>query len=471
MPAAAELDRPQRTSPVGALLGIFAVDQLRSFLPVVIVAASSGRFVIVLGIAVLAGVAYNLASWWRRTWWLDGGVLHLDEGILVRNERRIPVERIQHVELEQRLRHQVFDLSVVRVETAGGSGAELRLDAVRTETAQALRGALATSSGALAPDDDPPVEAEVLVRLPPGRLLLSGVTGPEVLAVLAALAVGLDVLVDLGVDLDEVGTVEVTALAAAALVVVAVPVWFAVAAVIGLVRRWDLTATIRGGDLRVTYGLFRKREFTLELSRVQDVRIAHRLLLRPFGRSDLRVRTAASGSEDHSRVDIPLLDAAEIDRVLSRVLPDAVPLPPLRAAPVGARRRARLRGLAAGGALGLGLGALLLVPSGVLAASPVLAIAVLAGLVVGERAYRGLGAATSTGPGGVTLLHARAGALTRHHAIVPAARLQSAAVEASWFQRRRALATVRLDLAGAQVSVVDRATDDAHEFLAVGIGG
>ena len=464
-----DLQRPQRTSPVGALLGIFAVDQLRSFLPVVIVAASSGRFVIVLGIAVVAGLAYNLASWWRRTWWLDGGVLHLDEGIVVRNERRIPVERIQHVELEQRLRHQVFGLSIVRVETAGGSGAELRLDSVDTPTAQSLREALAASTDAVTPEGAPVECVEVLVRLSPGRLLLSGVTGPEVLAVLAALAVGFDVLMDLGVDPDAVGTFDITAFAVAAIVIVAVPTWFAVAAVIGLVRRWDLTATIRGGDLRVTYGLFRKREFTVELSRVQDVRIAHRLLLRPFGRSDLRVRTAASGSDDHSRVDIPLLDAHEIDRVLLRVLPDAVPLPVLEPAPPGARRRARLRGVFAGVALGFGLGALTASLSGIIPAAAVAVACSAFGFGIGERAYRGLGAATSTAPDGATLLHARAGALTRHHAIVPAPRLQSAAVEASWFQRRRSLATVRLDLAGAQVSVVDRSAADAHALLAAGI--
>lgn len=465
------IHRPQRTSPIGALLGVFAVDQLRSFLPVVVVAASSGQFVIVLGVALVAGVAYNVASWWRRTWWLDGGVLHLDEGIFVRNERRIPVERIQHVELEQRLRHQVFGLSIVRVETAGGSGAELRLDSVTTPTAQALRAQLAASTGAAALEDAPTEHAEVLVRLPPGRLLLSGVTGPEVLAVLAALAVGFDVLMDLGVDPEAVGTFDVTALAVTALVVVAVPTWFAVAAVIGLVRRWDLTATIRGGDLRVTYGLFRKREFTVELSRVQDVRIAHRLLLRPFGRSDLRVRTAASGSDEHSRVDIPLLDADEIDRVLARVLPDAVPLPALEPAPPGARRRARLRGIVAGTALGLVVGALVALLSGLAGAVAVVLLSSAGGFGLGERAYRGLGAATARTPSGTTLLHTRAGALTRHHAIVPEPRLQSVAVESSWFQRRRSLATVRLDLAGAQVSVVDRATADAHSFLAAGIRG
>lgn len=458
-----DLRTPRRTSPAGALLGVFAVDQLRPLLPVVIVAASSGRFLVVLGVAVVLGLAFNVATWWRRTWWLVDDVLHLDEGILVRSQRRIPVERIQHVELEQRLRHQLFDLSIVRVETAAGSGAELRLDSVSTRQAEDLRAAV-VASGTVRPAD--PVGApppEVLVRLPPGRLLLAGITGPEVLAVLAALAVGLDVLTDLGVDPDDFGRVEATALAVAALVVVAVPAWFLAAGLIGVVRRWDLTATVRGGDLRVTYGLLRKAEFTVDLSRVQDVRIAHRLLLRPFGRADLRVRTAASGASEHSRVDIPLLGHDEIASVLARVLPSALPLPALGAAPSGARRRALLRSGFAGALIGAGVGALSW-------SAPVVAatvtIGIVAGLGRGEAFYRGLGAATS---GDGATVHSRAGSFTRHHAIVPVGRLQSSGVGSSWFQRRRDLATVRLDLAGAHVEVIDRGAAEAVDLAAMAL--
>ena len=160
-----------------------------------------------------------------------------------------------------------------------------------------------------APDGSPPPPPpapEILVRLPPGRLLLAGITGPEVIAVLAAIAFGFDTLADLGVDPDQVDGVALSRLAVVGLLALAVPVWFATAGLIGMIRRWDLTATIAGDELRVTYGLLRKNEFVVNTGRVQDVRIAHRLLLRPFGRADVRVRTAASGRGDQSRVDIPL---------------------------------------------------------------------------------------------------------------------------------------------------------------------
>lgn len=457
-----DLRTPRRTSPLAALFDVISPDRLRNLLPLALVALSSGRVVLVLLVGTTVALAVGALRWLRREWSFDGRVLHLDEGVLVRNQRRIPVERIQHVELERSLRHQLFGLAAVRVETAGGSGAELHLDAIRRADAEALRGEVLAAlrpapvtAGSEPPPPPPP--PEVLVRLPPGRLLLAGITGPEVLAVLASLAFALDALADLGVDPDDLGTVEIERAVLVLLALAAVPTWFLLAGLVAVVRKWDLTATVAGDELRVSYGLLRRHELVVRSTRVQDARIAQRFLLRPFGRADLRIRSAASGSGDSSRVDIPLLDAAEIDRVLGRVLPGAVPRPVLRPAPPAARRRAQVRSTVPA----VLLASTLLVLAAV--SSPwwivPAALVVGAGPAVGEAAYRGLGWAEVA-----EIHHSRAGACTRRTAIVPATRVQSSAVVSSWFQRRRGLASTRLDLAGGAVAVVDR---DAGECRAI----
>ena len=474
-----DLHRPRRTSPLSALFGIVEPDRIRNLVPVLIVGISSGRVGLVLAIGGAVALVVGALGWLRREWSFDGQVLHLDEGVLVRNQRRIPVERIQHVELERSLRHQLFGLAAVRVETAGGSGAELRLDAVPRDEAEALRTqVLAAVRHGLASDpradiaegewDEvrhgpmppaPPPPTEVLVRLPPGRLALAGITGPEVAAVLASLVFVLDALMDVGVDPDDLGSVELERPALVLLALVAVPVWFAVAGLIAVVRKWDLTAAVAGDELRVTYGLLRKHEFVVRTSRVQDVRIAERLLLRPFGRADLRVRSAASGSGDSSRVDIPLLDRAEIDRVLQRVLPAAVPRPTLRAAPAAARRRSWTRGAAASAVLAITALVLAAVASRWWLVPAALVAPI--GPVLGELAYRGLGWAEQAG-----VHHSRSGSLARRTAIVPAPRVQSAAVVSSVLQRRRGLGSVRLDLAGAAVGVDDRDLGECRTIAA-----
>jgi len=459
-PGPPDLRSPRRTSPFAALFDVVSPDRARDLLPLLVIALSSGRFVLVLVVGSAVAVAVGALRWLRRLWWFDGRVLHLDEGVLVRNQRRIPVERIQHVELERSVRHQLLGLAAVRVETAGGSGAEVRLDAVPLAEAEALRGeVLAALRPAFAASGDtpppPPPPAELLVRLAPARLLLAGITGPEVAAVLASLAFALDALADLGVDPDDLGGVELGRTVLALLVLVALPVWFLAAGLIAVVRKWDLTATVAGDELRVRYGLLRRHELVVRTDRVQDVRIAQRLLLRPFGRADLRIRGAASGSGDSSRVDIPLLDGGEIDRVLRRVVPAAVPRPALGSPPPAARRRALVRGVMGGSLAALAPLALAAVSSPWWLALAALLPA--AGLGLGELSYRGLGWAEAN-----QVHHSRTGALSRRTAIVPAVRVQSSSVVSSWFQRRRGLASTRLDLAGGAVAVVDRDARECH---------
>jgi len=475
---ATDLRTPRRTSPLGALVDVVSVDGIRNAAPALVIAVSFGRVALVLAVGLVVALVAGAASWSRRLWSFDGDVLHLDEGVFVRNQRRIPVARIQHVELERRLRHQLLGLAAVRVETAGGTGAELRLDAITLAEAEALRAVLlrARDAAATGPPEawdvarhgpvPPPVPppAEVLVRLPPGRLVLAGITGPEVVAVLASLAFVIDALVDLGVDPEAVGSDRIGRLTLAALVAAAVPTWLVVAGLVGLVRRWDLTATLRGDELRVTYGLLRRRELVLRTDRLQDVSVGERLLLRPFGRVDLRLRSAASGGGDASRADIPLLGPAEVDRILARLLPAAVPRPLLVPAPPAARRRALGRGALFSVAVAAAVGLVAANTSWAVLAA--LALVLPLGPALGELAYRGLGWAEA---GGVH--HSRVGALGRRTAIVPAARVQSAGVVASWFQRRRGLATTRLDLAGAAVGIVDRDLGECRRIATTTAGG
>ncbi len=476
------LATPRRTSPLAAIFIVFRAETLRTFAPVVLIAVSSGRTLLVLVGGTVVGAVYGVLSWLRRTWSFDGAVLHLDEGVLVRSQRRIPVERIQHVELERRLRHQVSGLAAVRVETAGGSGSELGLDAITLGEAETLRRAVQPAldrrAGAPAGDDGaavavdaagvpipppPPPPEIVLVRLRPARLLLAGITGPEVLVVLSALAVLLDTLVDLGIDPEEVGEANLGRWALVGLLAVGVPVWFLTAGLVGVVRKWDLTATVRGGELRVRYGLLRKQQFTMQTERVQDARISQRVLLRPFGRADVRLRSAASGAGDSSRVDIPLLAADEIDRVLACALPDAVPRVALEPAPPAARARSLVRGAAAGVLAG-GLATVVAAAAGrsVLGVGVGLAVAA-AGVALGELRYRGLGWASARG-----VDVSRIGVLARRTWFVPRARLQSTAVAHTWFQRRRGLADARYDLAGASVPVRDRSLDQARSISGCG---
>lgn len=464
-PTGASLTEPRRTSPWAAVFVVFSVDSLRAFIPGVVVLGTSGSLRFLIGPALVIAGLGGLASWWRRTWSFDGAVFSIDEGVFVRKQRRIPVERVQHVEIQRRVRHRVTGLASLRIETAGGGDeAELSLDAIPLRDALVARDGLRSEPVTTRAADGhrPGPDDHEILSLDTRQLVLAALTGPEVAVVAGAVAVIVDALIDVGIR-PEVDEAEVTGLVLAAVIAIGVFGWLALSTIIGVIRRWGFSARLDGDALRVTFGLLTHNEYAVSLDRVQEIRIAHRIVLAPFRRADVRIRSAASGSEARSRVDIPALDRDQIHRLLAHVLPDALPLPELAPAPRRARRRVYIRaGLVAW------LGAVAFVLLAAVDRQPWAAAAAVAVIVVGlsygEASFRALGHRSVPGAGDRrSVIHTRLGALTRAHTLVAVHRGQSFAQRASWFQRRRRLQDGRLDLAGSSMLIRERDPADLTE--------
>lgn len=417
----------------------------------------------IVGALVLLGLRY--LAWARTTYRIEDGALVHESGLLNRTRTVLPLDRVQQVDLQRKLRHQVTGLVVVRIDRAGGGPrAEVVLDAVtageaarlqaelgaagaraRVATAAAPDGAPGAMAADPAPDDEP---ERVLLRVTLDDVALAGVTGVRLLVVLATVGGLYGLLDDVGREeavFDAVrrwveggGSPTSAAVLVAALVVV--PVWLAAAAGSSILADGGFTLTRRGDRLRVSRGVLDQREASLALDRIQAVRIHDNPVRRALGRVTVSLQSAGgSGTVDgaSTTVTVPLLRRTELDALLAEVLPRPTTLPPLTPAPPAARRRARFRHVVPAVVVAVPV-AVLLAPGGLAAlVVPVLA----AGL--GEASYRGLGWAETDG-----YVVARTGALARHTALVPVAKTQSTRLRSSPFQRRAGLATLAIDVAG-----------------------
>jgi putative membrane protein len=459
----------------------FAVGHARRLWPLaLLVAARRQWWLLALGALVL--LAWTTVEWLRRTYTLEGGALRLEEGVLSRQLRAVPFDRIQQVDLVRK---------PLRVETAGGgSAAEVDLDVVTLAEARALRssllrakaalvseqagaaasGGLATGSAVPAPGGAghaDPAAAEmaarpaerVLLRLRLGEVMLAGITGSRAaaaLVVLGPLSQATDWFPGLSdwllARFDPQAVTPTTPAAFLVVAALAAVVWLGLAAVSSIVTDHGFTLARVGDDLVVRRGLLERREAVLPLTRLQVVRIEESLLRRALGLASVRLQSAGrAGRSDEtaSRLAIPILQRVQVNRILGELLPGAAPIPALAAPPPAARRRAVNRSVlrtalvAAVVALPVwflatrnGLG---VAPRFALFLLPLLALAV----VVGLAAYRSLGHAA-----GERFLYARAGAAIRVLTVVPVAKAQSGSVRSSLFQRRAGLATLHVDIAG-----------------------
>ena len=245
-----------------------------------------------------AGAVYGFASWVRTKYWIDGDELRIDKGVLVRQSRRIRIDRLQGIDIVQPLLARVFGLAELRFDVASGNDREGALAFLPHNEALALRSLLLERrddlrSSTAAPPAPPgwptvpaqpalpaqPVPERELARLDLGLLLGSLLLSTETL-LLGGAAVFLGALFLLTGSFALGGGV--------------VPALAGLAFTLGkkLTAYYGFTVAHSPAGLHVRRGLTALSSQTIALVRVQGLVVSEPLLWRPFGWAKLEVSVA-----------------------------------------------------------------------------------------------------------------------------------------------------------------------------------
>lgn len=482
-PPPSGFDRPRRLHPLSPVvrgarpLGAALVALLGSAIAAGSeVAASAGVLLVALALSAVVVVMRHLAF----TWWIEGGRVHVREGVLARRHRTLPLARVQNVDLHEPVVARILGLAAVRIESAGGAGTDVVLEFVDRREAGRIHARIRPGPGG-APGRAGPARADrpdrdTLTTASLRDLLLAGATSNRAGLLAVAVAGLLGVADDLGLPLESrllrvfrtltgQDTVVLVALAVGLVAVTLVVGWLLSVAVTVLTFH-GFTLRRHADELRREHGLLARYRATIPVGRIQALRVEEPWLRRLLGYVSLHVDTAgspgqrgATGRPGAGRgVVSPLLAADEVAGIAVRVWPDlALGEVSLQRVHPLARRRGFVR--LAVPAIVVGLGLMLLDPAWI-GLLPVLLL--LAWWWAGLR-YRALAWAVADGH-----VLARAGVLTRRTWVVPVSRVQTVALRASPFQRRLGLATLSIDTAGestGRVGVTDLGVDTARELL------
>jgi putative membrane protein len=338
---------------------IGAVSTLRALaLPILIALVSGGGFLaatsylFILGIALL-GVIHRAIDWWRFTYEVTPRELRVESGVISRRERTIPLDRIQSVDINESLLQRLFGVVRVRIESAasGGKGSDVNLAAVSRQDAAALRAELtAVTHGQAATASASPASApepDLILRLSPTRLLLTGATSGRVGPALGVIAAAFQLLQDVASNdlwtrAERVGENASLNGVVVLIFLLAIGAWvLAIGSTILTYAGFELR---RAGDrLQISYGLLERRRSTIPLARVQAVTISEGLLRQPFGLASVRIESAGYGKDAAaSGVLAPLIRRDEIAGLLDRACPEYtvdLSVLPLARLPQRARRR------------------------------------------------------------------------------------------------------------------------------------
>lgn len=378
----------------------------------------------VAGVVLLAIVGGAWVSWRVSRFRIGSAFVELRRGLLFREHRQVPFDRIQAVDISRPVLARLTGLSEVVVRSAGGRGSHITLAFLTDARAQEVRERLMELAGradevaaepaAAEATAEAPQTGSTVVRVPNVRLVqaaaFSGGTAFLLVAVptlLVGFALGLPQLVGwLG------------------------PMVLGVAGrhVRSLVREANFTLDHRGDRLVVHRGLTELRSTTVPLHRIQAAGLVQPLFWRWTGWWRLRVNVAGvheQGEQDTETMLLPVGTLPEALAVLALVRPE---LPAELAVVAGTRS-------------GAGYG---------------FTTAPRRAWVLDPVGWRRRGYAVT--PDSLVL---RSGVLRREAQVVPHARIQGVALRQGLVQRWRGVATVRLGSTPGPVN-----TEVAHLGLA-----
>jgi putative membrane protein len=423
------------------------------------IASSAERLIALAGVAIVL-----LSSWLRWTrfrWRIESDQLIIEHGLLQRTRRVIPIDRIQAVQTVRKLRHLVFGVVGLRIETVGGDETEGQLDALTPATAAAAQRLLLREVETTPePSAERPAES-VLAHCTPRMLLVAGLTGGRVGVAAAVLAgvqefAGQRVISAVMSAPERLGVTIVVIL-----VLLGAAAAFLLSVVATAVTYWDFTVTRDGDLIRLHRGLLDERRDTVPLTRVQSLTIEENFIRRALGLAAVKMVVAGRAGKDEA-VTSTLWPIGPRDQAFALVGDllavdglDRIKLLPM---PPAARTRRLWRAATA-------IVVVTAITLVVLAWPLGLVGLLIAGVAVPAAlgAYRALGWRCHTG---VTL--ARRGVFVRRTSVTPVLAPQSLRVSSSPFQRRRDLATLRLEIArtgrAGDPGMIDLARRDAEHL-------
>ncbi len=349
LPAAADEPRWQRLHPATLALALVRIGpRSLQFLPAVAALGFTGNWVWIVP-AILAYLLIALAAaclqWMRFRFLVGDDEVVIESGVLSRQHRTIPFDRIQDVSIEQGLVSRALGIAKVGFETgAGGKENDAHLDAIGLDAAQALRTTIrahrstpVAAPAADAPESAPaPAEDRLLFAMGPRRLLVAGLFNFS-LAALAVVGGGMqffdnllpfdfnifnpmdwiDIAGRYGLDSWLLAHRWIAGIGAAISLLF---IGFASGVATMMFANWDFRLTREPRALRRTRGLTTRTDVAVPVKRVQAAILVTGWLRKRFGWHELRLQSLASdGEKERDHQVVPFGRIEEIDPVLGEV--------------------------------------------------------------------------------------------------------------------------------------------------------
>jgi len=356
-----DIHEPTRQSYLGVM--VYLIRNFRALATLLIsfiaVAAAAPIFWTIVGFSIVPlMILFALLAYWQYrnfTFHIEDDKLIIHKGVLVKDRKSVPIERIQSIQVTKNVIQRLLGLVALKVDTAGSRGNELEIPALERDRADALRNLLYAKKEAILDTDgitdenistssqesdkpriDPREEqGRVLVKLGLFDLLKVGLTENHLKTGFIAIAFVFGYASQYQELLQEYleGYVDTYAsqvadagLAFALSLFVLYAVFSVVLSLLRvLLKFWELKAVLKSEAVEISSGLLQRNESRIPKKKIQYIQWETNPLRKLAGYESATLKPSNSVGEVSNKqtIEIPALRIAENEYLATGVFPGA----------------------------------------------------------------------------------------------------------------------------------------------------
>ncbi|MBT8231140.1 MAG: PH domain-containing protein [Saprospiraceae bacterium] len=311
-----DFSKPTRQSYAAILIIMYRLYKviIKQLIPVFVVLLFKGEamkspwFIYSIIIIAVIGAVYSIIAFFKYYFYINGNKLVVEQGVFKKSKLEIPFDRIQSVNTEQNLIHQLFKVVKLNMDTAGSAGNELQLNALDLTLASQLNEKILkhkSTSNKVSEVKATNEEKKIIFKLGIGQLLKVGITENHIRSggvLIFFFFYVFDSLEDFGVEILEKSESYMPIaqeLVQSLIVVLVVIILFAIVSfLISLTRTvlkfYNLHMYRKGEGFVIVSGLFNKKERAAKDEKIQSIRWSQNLLQKMSNIYEVLMKQAAS---------------------------------------------------------------------------------------------------------------------------------------------------------------------------------
>ena len=324
-----DLHIPHRQSPLAILVILYEFIRriLSAFWPIVLIYVVRGRtsgqsgdpVYLYIGIGIsLISVIGSLISYFRYYYYVTDTDLIIEKGLIERKKITVPFDRIQTINTEQKIIHQLFGVVKLEIDTAGSKKKEIAIDALEQGVAEQIKSFLLLKKKYLQEESSkrkptPPSKSqdlhqvEPLIRLSITDLVKIGVSQNHIQTALLIIGFGIGFLDDIQeiINFDLYtwiqGQIGQASASYAIFLLMVLPFLLLITFIITLIRTvirfYHQKVWIAGDGIQLESGLLTRHQSFIHRQKIQRIQWSQNPIKRIFKLFELRIYQASSQQE------------------------------------------------------------------------------------------------------------------------------------------------------------------------------